>query len=62
MTGLNAADLFAVMAGAVAGTGMFLLLVALRGLPPRQPGASPGRLQHMVRGGQPGHQTLRPGA
>ena len=35
MTALTAAGLFAVMAGAVAGTGMFLLLVALRGLPPR---------------------------
>jgi Flp pilus assembly protein TadB len=49
VTGLTAADLLAVTAGAVAGAGMFLFLVAVRGLPPRQPGASPGRLQHMVR-------------
>ncbi len=42
MTGLTAADLLAVLAGAVAGCGLFLFLVALRGLPPRQPGARPG--------------------
>jgi Flp pilus assembly protein TadB len=49
VSGLTAADLLAVLAGAVAGTGMFLFLVAMRGLPPRQPGASPGCLQRLVR-------------
>ena len=49
MTGLTAADLLAILAGAVAGTGMFLFLVAMRGLPPKQPGGPPGRLQRMAR-------------
>ena len=68
MTRLAPADLLAIMAGAVAGMGMFLFLVAMRGLPPKQPGASPGWLQRLghevagARGGQRGHQTLRPGA
>lgn len=47
MTGLTPADLLAVMAGAAAGMGMFLFLVAMRGLPPKQPGASPGLLQRL---------------
>jgi Flp pilus assembly protein TadB len=49
VTGLTATDLLAILAGAVAGTGTFLFLVALRGLPPKQPGAAPGRLRRMAR-------------
>jgi Flp pilus assembly protein TadB len=49
VTGLTAADLLAVLAGAVAGTGMFLFWVALRGLPLRPAGGSPGRLQRLAR-------------
>ena len=49
MTTLSAADLLAILAGAAAGTGMFLFLVAMRGLPPKQPGGPPGRLQRMAR-------------
>ena len=41
--------LLAILAGAVAGAGLFLLLVALRGLPPRPPG-EPGRLRRWMRG------------
>jgi Flp pilus assembly protein TadB len=40
--------LLAVLAGAIAGAGLFLLLVALRGLPPRPPG-QPGRLRRWAR-------------
>jgi len=40
--------LLAILAGAVAGAGLFLLLVALRGLPPRPPG-EPGRLRRWMR-------------
>ena len=40
--------LLAVLAGAIAGAGLFLLLVALRGLPPRPPG-QPGRLRGWAR-------------
>jgi Flp pilus assembly protein TadB len=49
VTGLTAADLLAVLAGAVAGCGLLLLFVALRGLPPRQPGARPGPARRMIR-------------
>jgi len=49
VTGLTAADLLAVLAGAVAGCGLFLFLVALRGLPPRQPSAGPGAARRMIR-------------
>jgi Flp pilus assembly protein TadB len=49
VTGLTAADLLAVLAGAVAGCGLFLFLVALRGLPPRQPGGRPGPARRMIR-------------
>ena len=49
MTGLTAADLLAVLAGAVAGCGLFLFPVALRGLPPRQPSARPGAVQRVIR-------------
>ena len=40
--------LLAVLAGAVGGAGLFLLLVTLRGLPPRPPG-EPGRLRGWAR-------------
>jgi Flp pilus assembly protein TadB len=40
--------LLAILAGAIAGAGLFLLAVALRGLPPRAPGA-PGRLRGWAR-------------
>ena len=36
--------LLAIVAGAVAGTGLFLFVVAVRGLPPRPPGET-GRLR-----------------
>jgi len=49
VTGLTAADLLAVLAGAVAGCGLLLLFVALRGLPPRQPGARPGPARRKIR-------------
>jgi len=46
--GLYAADtLLAVLVGAVAGGGVFLLIVAIRGLPPRPPGS--GRLERLIR-------------
>ena len=40
--------LLAVLAGAIAGAGLFLLLVGLRGFPPRPPG-QPGRLRGWAR-------------
>jgi len=40
--------LLAILAGALAGAGLFLLVVALRGLPPRAPG-EPGRLRGWAR-------------
>ena len=40
--------LLAALAGAIAGAGLFLLLVALRGLPSRPPG-QPGRLRGWAR-------------
>ena len=49
MSGLTLADLLAVLAGAVAGCGLFLFVVAVRGLPPRQPSARPGVVQRMIR-------------
>jgi Flp pilus assembly protein TadB len=44
-----AAPLLAVVVGAVAGGGLFLLVVALRGLPPSPPGQGSDRLQRQVR-------------
>jgi Flp pilus assembly protein TadB len=44
-----AAPLLAVVIGAVAGGGLFLLVVALRGLPPSPPGRGSDRLQRQVR-------------
>ena len=44
-----AAPLLAVAVGAVAGGGLFLLVVALRGLPPSPPGQGSDRLQRQVR-------------
>jgi Flp pilus assembly protein TadB len=49
VSGLTLPDLLAVLAGAVAGCGLFLFVVALRGLPPRQPSARPGVVQRMIR-------------
>ena len=49
MTGLTPAELLAVLAGAVAGAGVFLFAVALRGLPPAQPGGRPSLARRMVR-------------
>ena len=50
MTGpLSASTLLGIVVGAVVGGGLFLLLMALRGLPPRPPGAGRGRLEHAVR-------------
>jgi Flp pilus assembly protein TadB len=40
--------LLAILAGAIAGAGLFLLLVAVRGLPPRRPG-EPSRLRRWAR-------------
>jgi Flp pilus assembly protein TadB len=44
VTGLTAPELLAVLAGAVAGGGIFFLIVALRGLPPKPPHTQPSRL------------------
>ena len=41
---LTGPGLLAIVAGAVAGTGLFLFVVAVRGLPPRSPGDT-GRLR-----------------
>ncbi len=50
MTSLFAADsLLAVVIGAIAGGGLFLLVAALRGLPPRPPGRGPGWLDRQAR-------------
>jgi Flp pilus assembly protein TadB len=43
------AELLAVTAGAVAGFGLFLFVVALRGLPPAPPGGPPSRLSRLAR-------------
>ncbi len=48
MTGLTPAELFAILAGAAAGGGVFLFLVALRGLPPSPPGGRPGLVRRMA--------------
>src|SRR5262249_3183074 len=40
--------LLAILAGAIAGAGLFLLMVTVRGLPPRPPG-EPGRLRRSAR-------------
>jgi Flp pilus assembly protein TadB len=45
----SAEPLLAVLIGAVAGGGLFLFLVALRGLPPRPAGAGPDRLAVLLR-------------
>ncbi len=47
--GVTPDQLLAILAGAVTGGALFLLAVALRGLPPRPPGGS-ARLQQLLRG------------
>ena len=49
MTGLTGPQLLAAAAGAVAGFGLFLLVMAIRGLPPAPPGAPPGRVSRLAR-------------
>jgi len=49
VTGLTPAELLAVLAGAVAGAGVFLFVMALRGLPPALPGGRPSLARRMVR-------------
>lgn len=49
MGSLSATSLLALIVGAAAGGGLFLLLVALRGLPPKPPGRGPGRLERQLR-------------
>jgi len=41
--------LLAVLVGAIAGGGLFLLVVAIRGLPPRRPGRGSGRLERQLK-------------
>ena len=48
--------LLAILPGAIAGAGLFLLLVALRGLPPGAPGV-PGRLRGWAREVGPARMT-----
>jgi Flp pilus assembly protein TadB len=45
----SAAPLLALVVGAVAGGGLFLLVVAICGLPPRRPGRGPGRLERQLK-------------
>jgi Flp pilus assembly protein TadB len=45
----SAGALLAIAVGAIAGAGAFLLIVALRGLPPKPPGTGPGRLEAELR-------------
>lgn len=49
VTGLGQSGLLAVLVGALAGGGVFLLVVAIRGLPAAPPGTGPPRLQRMLR-------------
>lgn len=49
MNGMTGAQLLAITAGAVAGAGLFLLAVALRGLPPRPPSPRSLRLRAQLR-------------
>jgi Flp pilus assembly protein TadB len=49
VTGLTGADLLAAAAGSLAGFGLFLFVMALRGLPPKPPGSPPGRLTRLAR-------------
>jgi len=50
VTGVSADLLLAILIGAVAGGGLFLLVVAVRGLPRTLPGRGPGRLEQQLRG------------
>jgi Flp pilus assembly protein TadB len=49
VSGMTSTQLLAIVAGAVAGAGVFLLAAALRGLPPRPPSARSRRLQAQLR-------------
>ncbi len=49
MTGFSADTLFTILIGAAAGGGLFLLVIAIRGLPPARPG-SHARLEQQLRG------------
>jgi Flp pilus assembly protein TadB len=49
VTGLTPTELLAAVTGAVVGFGLFLFVVALRGLPPAPPGGPPGRLTRLAR-------------
>ncbi len=42
-------ELLAIIAGALAGAGLFLFAAAIRGLPPKPPQVGPSRLERMVR-------------
>ena len=47
MTGFSADTLLTILIGAAAGGGLFLLVIAIRGLPPKQQG-SHARLEQQV--------------
>jgi Flp pilus assembly protein TadB len=49
MSGMTGGQLLAIVAGAVAGAGLFLFAVALRGLPPRPPSTRSRRLRAQLR-------------
>ena len=50
MSGLAAGPLLAILCGAVAGGGVFLLLIGIRGLRPRPPGTRRNGLAEQLRG------------
>jgi Flp pilus assembly protein TadB len=49
VTGIPAGTLLAVLIGAAAGGGLFLLVLAIRGLPPSSPGTGRSRLDRQLR-------------
>jgi Flp pilus assembly protein TadB len=50
VTGFSANDLLAIVVGAIAWGGVFLLIMAIRGLPPAPPGSGPSWLEQQLRG------------
>ena len=50
MSGLTAGPLLAILCGAVAGGGVFLLLIGIRGLRPRPPGTRRSGLEEQLQG------------